>query len=134
MARQHGEIYAAMLKEVANPFCWACGRGKNSRPSWWHATWLIERAHIVNKPRVEDRRCVVLLCSGCHKGSVHGERFPQRELPRLSVANLIWLKRLQDSAYFDLSFLQRHSVRILPRAAKPPAAFSAEYASRRGKT
>jgi hypothetical protein len=108
----------AELTSIGEPFCWACGRRQCDRPLWWYGPWLIERAHIVNKPRREDRRAVILLCSLCHKQQ-HGERFAQDESAKLTVANMVWLKQKADAAWFDMAFLSRCSVRIVPDGVEP---------------
>lgn len=101
------------------PACWACGASRG--PSWWYAPWLIERAHIANKPRRLDRRLVVMLCSVCHKRS-HGERFAAAlDWPVLSVAEMLWLKRRCDPDWWDPEFVGRHSVRRLPEPEFPSA-------------
>ncbi len=105
--------------------CWACHA--SSKPAWYLGPWWCERAHIVNKPRREDRRCVVILCSVCHKIS-HGERFSGVERPRLLVEHLLWLKLERDEDWWDLDYLQRCSVRILPN----PMLLPSEYFSLRG--
>ena len=122
--------YDQMRQQHPLPWCWACGRGERERPRAWWAPWVIERSHIVNSPRIEDRRVCCLLCSGCHKTS-HGERIAGWHLPKLELRHLIWLKQLRDPAYYDRQFMQRYSVKILPRATKPPAVFAYEYAYRR---
>lgn len=107
-------------------FCWACGRDMSDQPNWWHAPWLIERAHITNKPRKLDVRAIVLLCSGCHKVS-HGERFRQWVLPRLTLANMLHLKRVFDGDNFDMVFLQRCAVQRLPDPAPLPQRYLDDY-------
>lgn len=119
-----------MRTEHPKPFCWACGRGENQKPHWWYATWTIERSHIVNKPRLEDRRLVVLLCSGCHKTS-GGERIHGWTLPRLTLANLLWLKAKFDPQFYDRAFVQRYAIRVLPRASQIAGIFRTEYGMRR---
>lgn len=113
------EDYVHMVDRTNLPLCWYCGRWPHERPSWWHAPFLLERAHIVNKPRAEDRRAVILLCSLCHKGCVHGERYTHVELPRLSMAGMLWLKRACDGDRYDRFWLQLHTVGKLPRAMNP---------------
>lgn len=113
-------------------FCWACGRTGSYRdkPKNWFAPWLIHRAHIVNKPRLEDRRCVNLLCPICHD-IADGRRAVDREL---TTANMLFLKQLFDPTHFDLVLLQRCSVRKLPGATDLSAAFLLEFQQRRGLT
>jgi len=90
--------------------CWACGASR--KPMEYYGPWLIERAHIANKPRREDRRLVVMLCSICHK-SEHGERLAGFERPRLTVGQMLALKLECDPDWYDLRFIQKHSVRLL---------------------
>ena len=99
--------------------CWACGRNAAQRPSGWFAPFLIERAHIVNKPRREDRRTVILLCSLCHKQS-HGETFPaySQENP-LTLEGMLYLKLMFDNWFYDREFMQRCSIRRLPEPVMP---------------
>ena len=121
-----------MLGETDRPFCWCCGRSDRERPEWWHAApWVIERAHIVSQPRAKDRRACILACSACHKGSIHGEKFPAWDLPRLGLHHLLWIKRHRDREFYDRKFLRRHSVRVIPACVVPPMAFLHAYESRR---
>lgn len=91
---------------------------------------MLHRAHVTSSPRVEDVRIVVILCPFCH-GVAHGIRFAGNERPKLTVGNLLYLKRLRDPENFDREFLQRYSVQILPRAVRPPLVFRLEYHRRR---
>ena len=97
--------------------CWACGA--NSKPFDYFGPWLIERAHIANKPRREDRRLVVMLCTICHKAS-HGERIAGFIRPRLTDGMLVTLKWLRDPLWFDLEFINRHSVRVIEAVEVDP--------------
>jgi len=90
--------------------CWACNATR--KPMEYYGPWLIERAHIANKPRREDRRLVVMLCSICHKFQ-HGERLNGFERPRLTVGQMLALKLECDPEWYDLEFIQEHSVRLL---------------------
>lgn len=108
--------YADMMFETSCPWCWTCGRSGADRPIWWAAPFRIERAHIVNKPRREDRRCVVLSCSLCHRVA-HGDTFKQLDRQyEISQANMIWIKQKVDPNWYDPEFLQACSVRLLPDA------------------
>ena len=116
--------------------CWACGRtvAYRDRPAWWFSDWYLHLAHLVNKPRVEDIRCVLILCPLCH-GLSHGERYSS--LPnavRLTLANLLWLKRVIDPENYDRTFVQAHAVQRLPRAARPAKWYAEQYESRTGHT
>ena len=122
------EEYARMALEGLH--CWACGRSLMQWPHDWGAPWVIERAHIVHNPRVEDRRAVILLDSACHRTS-HGERIAGWELPQLTVAMMLWLKRERDPAFYDLAFLQKHSIKRLPEPEPPPQEYLDAYAIHR---
>lgn len=121
-------------------WCWACGRGDRFQdtPAGWNSPWLIERAHVVNKPRTKDRRACLLLCSLCHKGGVHGERFVLAGvkviLPRLRLEHLLWLKFNRDNRYYDRAFLQSKTVQALPKMHRPPSCYLDQYSQRREGT
>ena len=118
MSKSIKTAYTNFLDDTRFPFCWYCGATHYQIPDWWFAPWLIERAHICNKPRREDPRAIILLCSACHKAA-HGERFQAYQRKRLDLAGMLFLKSYLDGANFDLSWLQRHSVRILPKPVCP---------------
>lgn len=118
MIKSAKAAYASFLEDTRFPFCWYCGAFSNQRPDWWFAPFLIERAHVVNKPRREDPRAIILLCSACHKAA-HGERFRAYARKPLDKAGMLFLKSFLDSANFDLAWLQKHSVRILPKPVSP---------------
>ena len=99
--------------------CWWCGRFAHEPPRGWSRPFLIERAHIVNSPRREDRRVAALLCSRCHAVQ-HGLKFDKSlmvESPTL--AELIWLKKKHDPKYYDREFMQANCLTVLPRADRP---------------
>jgi hypothetical protein len=73
---------------------------------------MIERAHIANKPRREDRRLVVMLCTICHKSS-HGERVANFSRPKLSANQLLEIKRSVDPEWYDAEFVGKHSIRLM---------------------
>tara|TARA_R100000742_G_C4278616_1_gene101682 strand:- start:1040 stop:1423 length:384 start_codon:yes stop_codon:yes gene_type:complete len=112
--KSHEKIYADMYRSFP-PVCWACGSRR--KPSWYHLPFSIERAHIVNKPRLKDRRCVVFLCSVCHRVQ-EGERFSVDDRVRVTLANMLWLKQKHDPEFYDLEFMQHCSVSILPLPEK----------------
>ncbi len=130
--------YKALLEYERFPdvhehfFCWACGRTGNFRdkPRWWGGPWLIERAHIVNKPRARDRRAVILLCSLCHKLQ-HGHRFSEVNMPGLSVEHMRWLKYCVDHSWYDEDFLKKHSVRQDMTMLEPSRQYQEEFINRR---
>lgn len=118
MSRSIQAAYDRFLDDTKFPLCWYCGAWANQIPSWWYAPFLIERAHIVNKPRREDPRAIILLCSACHKAA-HGERFRFYARKPLDKPGMLFLKSYLDGANFDLPWLQKHSVRILPKPVCP---------------
>jgi hypothetical protein len=137
LADMVAEQYEQMLLEIG-VHCWCCGRQPNDRPAGWFAPWLIERAHIVNKPRSLDRRAVILACSMCHKGGMHGQRLVLNglrvDMPRLRLDHLMWIKKHRDPGFYDRAFLQSKTVRVLPqRLQRPPVYYLDQYASRRYK-
>lgn len=108
--------------------CWACGASR--KPAGYFGPWLIERAHIANKPRREDRRVVVMFCTLCHKAS-HGERVAGFLRPKLSAGQMLEIKRERDPEWFDPEFVGRHSVRLL-EAEEIDAWYVAERIRNRG--
>ena len=135
---QRKDEYRTMLHDVSRPWCWGCGRGASfaDKPPDWFGPWLIERAHIVRKPRREDRRAVVLLCSLCHKAGCHGERIildgERVDRPKLELEHLLWLKLFFDPGFYDREFLQANCIQRLPLPRKLPLIYRAEYEARRG--
>jgi len=122
--KQIEAAYKTFIQDTGNR-CWRCGRTDRDRPAWWHAPFLIERAHIVNKPRRQDRRCVVALCSLCHRlqhsdtfyatyDLSSRQRFPLCTNTSLTLDELLNLKANCDPEYFDQAFLQTCSVKRLP--------------------
>lgn len=107
--------------------CWACHATR--KPREYYGPWMLERAHVCNKPRKEDRRAVIMLCTICHKAS-HGEIVVGFEVPKLSVSEMIVLKRERDPEWFDLPFLQKCSIRKLHIADPFPRLSEEFYALR----
>ena len=121
------------MRETAD-HCWACGRtvSYRDRPDFWFTDWYLHRAHLVNKSRVEHVKCVVILCPLCH-GLSHGTRYAGApDAVRLTLAHLLWLKRVFDPDNYDRKFLQAHAVQKLPRAARPPRWYADQYQARTG--
>lgn len=126
------QLYRHFKANTPFDWCWACGRDESQRPDRWCAEWWVDRAHIVNKPRVEDPKLVVLLCRLCHS-RYSGARISGcngHQWPKLTVGNLLWLKLRFDPEHYDRAFLQHYSVARLPRAVAPPSVYRAEYARR----
>ena len=124
--------YRDMLADTDKPYCWVCGGDQRDQPSWWHAPFLVERCHIVNKPRAADRRAVVLMCSRCHR-TQHGERLPE-STPPISRANLLWCKWRYDRDWYDEAFLAAHHVGVLPAREIPHRSYRANFLARRPET
>ena len=120
--------YKETLQDI--PFgCWYCGRYMHQRPDYWRAGFYLERAHIVNHPRIEDRRCVVILCSCCHR-AYHDKGLNGYELPIVTVGNMLWLKRTFDREYYDRTFMRKYSVSSLPACEVPPKRVMEAFLSR----
>ena len=113
------------------PVCWFCGRWGHEVPERWNSPWLLEKCHIVNKPRVCDVRVIVLMCSGCHKKS-HGLEIAGFDIEAPTLANMIWLKKIFDPDRFDLAFLRKHSIGNLPEPKEPPDSVQKEFRKRHG--
>lgn len=125
------ECYRNFLAETLWPFCWYCGRSASESPKHWYGPFLIERAHIVSSPRIEDRRVAVLFCSVCHRVS-HGEQIYGFDLPAPTVGHMLWLKRVFDREFYDLEFMRQFSIGNLPACLVPPVSVMAEFSSRHG--
>lgn len=123
--------YASFLTETRYPFCWWCGRQYGESAPGWSGHQIIERAHIVSKPRVLDRRVVVLLCSRCHYAQTNG--VSGYELPVCVVGNMLWLKSVFDPNYWDRRFVQLYTVQRLPRLQRPPIEVQQEFSRRMGE-
>lgn len=126
------QLYRDFIRDHQFNHCWACGRTQDDRPDRWFADWWIDRAHLVNKPRVEDVRLVVLLCRLCHS-RVSGARIvacPGHDWPRLRLEHLLWLKKVRDPENYDREFLKRFTVQRLPSARRPPLVYRLEYFTR----
>ena len=114
-AKQIAAEYQSFIADTGGR-CWRCGRTAQQRPRWWGAPFGIERAHICNKPRIEAREACISLCSLCHRIQ-HGDRFPQCQDRPLKIPELLAIKKWCDPEYWDRAFLQKCSIRRLPREA-----------------
>ena len=125
--KAHHEKTYDEMKQLAT-FCWACGRGTNfrDRPPNWYAPWLIHRAHIVNQPRLKDRRVVNLLCPLCHI-NYDGDG-------DLKLEHMITLKAVFDPKFFDIKLLQHCSIRKLPSGSELPIEYLQQFHMRKGLT
>ena len=125
------ERYKNLLQETDKPWCWCCGRSESDVPSNWHAPFMIERAHIVNKPRVELREVVILLCSLCHQ--LEHQRNAKHlgiTLPAIEIDHMVWMKLVHDPEYFSPEILRKYSVRAIPDPVPIPQVYQDEYARR----
>jgi crossover junction endodeoxyribonuclease RusA len=128
-------LYENFLSDTPHKFCWWCGRTARDRPREWGALFMLERAHMVNKPRRADRRAVIILCSLCHRIQ-HGDIFRWLERPiggaiTITLENMLWLKAAADPDYYDPVFLRTCSVRTIPEPVKPTMYDIIEFKSRR---
>lgn len=113
----------------AFPRCWACGWSPE-RSAW--RDWMrpeLHCAHILGGPnRTCDRRNLCRLCEGCHR-LAHGAAInvDGRYLPKLWLANLLWLKKHRDPDWYDRKYLTELSRQGLPHPSKPHGWFVGQY-------
>jgi len=127
--------YAAFVQNSVYQCCWACGRTERweHKPNDWCGSWWLQKAHVVNSPRVEDVRAVVIQCPLCHSME-HGHRYPEfAHVPKLTIANLLWLKLKYDPTRYDRTFLQRYCLGKLPRAQQLPLWYDNEWLKHLGE-
>lgn len=124
------QLYRHFITETPFPWCWLCGRDKFDRPAWWHAGWVLHRAHIVSTPRNEDVRVINILCPWCH-GVKHGLRYAAEKRPPITLANMLWIKERFHPEAFDTEFLQHFAVKVLPTPEEPHEIYLREYRERR---
>lgn len=101
--------FGVAIRTAGIGYCWACGADNGNKPRTWHGPWFMQRAHIVNKPRIKDRRVVLCLCPHCH--FVFDDASAKS---RITLANAIWLKWVHDPKFFDYDLMQNCSVKKLP--------------------
>ena len=125
LTAEEKRLYKTFVQDCG-AVCWRCGRTPNDKPAWWNSPFLCERAHLVNSPRVESRKCCVLLCSLCHRiqhgdrftyDLTSGGRFPLCTSTPLTLPELLAMKKYADTNHWDRKFLQTCSIRLLPPAA-----------------
>lgn len=131
LAKQIEQEYREFVVASGRPWCWACGRSSVDRPSYWGAPFLIERAHVVSRPREDNRRAVILLCSICHK-LTHGLRIAGVEEKPLSLPEMLWLKWRFDPKFYERHWLSMRHIGRLPRGRRPVPEIEAQYVLRRG--
>ena len=128
-----------MLDYEEQKYCWICGRGEWDKPDWYHAPWLLQRAHISagsgRMRRLEDRRFAVLACARCHLVHSHsgaGRRVGGIDWPGISDANMLWVKRERDSEWWDLEKIAGVWLGEVPEPEQPHKSYMDEYEQRRG--
>lgn len=141
-SQQALERYAEMLREVSNPWCFACGRDETQRHPKWHAPWYLQRAHLGagsgSMLRIQDRRLVNILCPLCHfahrsKPGEEGVLFSfQTSVPVITNANMLWIKNYRDPRWYDPEAIAKVWVGIPPEPEIPDQFYLTEYAMRRG--
>lgn len=124
--------------ELGVGFCWACGRDeRHYSASWFAEVCRLERAHIGAGSgvmrRVEDVRCVVLLCRRCHLAQSSPLNIGGVAIPKLELRHTMWLKRRFDPDNYDRAYLRELAVQRLPSASIVPAWFRREFAANRGE-
>lgn len=130
------QAYRTLLTDFG--YCLACGRSERQRPDNWYAPWRLERAHVAagrsKMCRLLDRRAAIPLCGRCHLlHSTNGTGTATvggLVLPRLSNANVLWLKRERDFGWWDPEWLQEHWTGVLPDPVAPDVWFVTEYQER----
>lgn len=115
-------MYAQFVND--NRYCWACILqplpGDLDYP-----TRKLENAHIVGGPgRKADRRSLTRLCK-CHHDLQEGHsiRHEGDLLPRLTRANMLWLKKRFDPVYYDVEFLNQCAIGTMPEPEAPDPIF-----------
>lgn len=140
MSSPEGKSFESMLRDTDRPFCWACGRDDRQRPDNWFADrWEMHRAHLAagasKMIRLLDRRAAVILCPLCHfvhtTNGIGRNMVCGQEIPQLSNANVLFLKRCRDVDHWDPDWLAKHWLGNLPALVAPDQFFISQYATRR---
>lgn len=112
------------------PYCMATGVTQHITLYWLDYPRVLQNAHILGGPqRTHDRRNIVRLSKLAHDLS-HGYVIRGRDgmhLPKLTRANMLWIKQRQDPKYFDLDYLNSIGIQRMPTPEEPPAWFLAEF-------
>lgn len=103
---------------------------KQTRPADWYGDWWLHIAHIGSGSgsmhRANDRRAVVLLCPlahECHiadRSKISEKKINGRVYPTIDSGNLIWLKMIMDSEYYDPDYLECVWNGKPPEPERPP--------------
>lgn len=119
LTTQDRQMYAEFRTEFR--YCWACRYQPLPREFSTGMLGKFECAHIIGGAgRVADRRAIVGLCK-CHHMIQEGEtfRYEGKPLPKLTRANMLWLKQMMDGEFYDLEFIRerlmaKNGMRVLP--------------------
>jgi hypothetical protein len=121
------------------PWCWSCGRGEREKPTNWHAPWFLQNAHLAAGSgkcrRVEEPWFVCRLCPLCHACHRHHEamvRINGEELPAITDANMLWLKRERDPWFWHPQAIAKEWIGVPPEPTAPHEFYLNQYAQRRG--
>lgn len=108
------------------PLCFACGIrfGDIWDDAVKYPRWL-EKAHLLRGcNRRIDRRAIIRLCKLCHDIADGPDEPTQRDragvkLPKITLANMLWLKCVLDPLHFNLVWLQSIAIKKLPEPVQP---------------
>lgn len=87
-------------------FCYACGKPRGYRHSWFAATNTLDPMHFVHSGTgrcVRDIRLVIPACRACHDHAHHENA--DCPLPQLTDANAAWLKRYYEPENYNPAFI-----------------------------
>jgi len=110
------------------PFCMACGiaAGTDERQRMDHPRNL-EIHHLTKIQRRHEKWNLMKLCKLCHDAhhgggiTVLNSRRKRIEIPGLTLANLLWIKRLLDPGNYDRQKMAMFMVRNVPVVRRPPS-------------
>lgn len=129
----------AVLEDFAYAFsfCWACGTAIGMQRPWNGGILAaMEIHHIVKPGRKHERWNLARLCKVCHNAAENmrvrvKERWESSELvlvPQLTMANVLWLKKVFDAENYDRPAMRRQLMKHwMPNAIKPPSWFEKMY-------
>lgn len=131
------KIYAAFAQQF--PYCWACGIGVGLPAGYAvlrdgvEYSRNLEICHILGgSARVHQRLALWRGCQLCHRLSEATQvRAEDGELlPRLTLANVLWLKRDHDRPHYRPDGLRALWWKNLPGPELPPEWFRRAYRTR----
>lgn len=91
---------------------------------------LLQVHHIMKQGRSDENSNLLLVCSQCH-AVIEGERLPDGpgHWPELSLAHVLWSKRLHDNKHYDperLCELWHRPLSALPEPESLPERYALE--------